>query len=84
MCSPGCPRILSVDQAGLELTDYKLKNCQPPLMSPACWNKRCVPPLSGLDVFFKILFIFMYMGLLPAYMSLCYMHAVSKKDRIEP
>ena len=45
LCSPGCPRKHSVDQAGLELT----KIC----LLPKCWNWRHVSPLSGFKVIFK-------------------------------
>ena len=41
LCSPGCPRTLSVDQAGLELTEICLT------LPLKYWDLRCVPPLPS-------------------------------------
>jgi hypothetical protein len=40
LCNPGCPGILSVDQASLKLTDL-------PALPSQCWDQRCVLPLPG-------------------------------------
>ena len=46
LCSPGCPRTHSVDQAGLKLTEIPLS---PP---PECGDERCAPPpLDDLVLF---------------------------------
>jgi hypothetical protein len=47
LCSPGCPRTSSMDQAGLKLTEI----CLP--LPPEYWDSRHVPPPPPGNMSFK-------------------------------